>query len=210
MTTYRARCRNETDRPGTMVIFQVLPGPVALDSVSWKEVTVAAGDTGGVCWDVTYSVALADYRVRGGRAVYDSFEIVPVELGTTWEVVWEGDRQRLKRRAHPAGAAQLQIDNRSGRIANPGVAVDGGGAVFKHGVLSGATALFEVRPIFWAAFYGRRLGPGEVIPSPPTSGPGPLRLSFPPASSEATITVTRCGPTLRLEVDYADRQSQCS
>jgi rhizosphere induced protein len=196
---YYVDFNNQTSRTWTMAVYQSLPSSIGLDSVSWKQTTVAHGGLSGVQWDISYNVAIGNYVQRNGIGVYKASQILPADLGTAWDIVFEEGVQQLI----PAGSAplpdQIVINNESGFAANPGVGMSGQGSVFKQDVLSESSAQFTVTPTYWAGLFNDVVL-GEVIKSNVIVGP--LQLAFPSGRNLATLTATLDGEKIKLTLSY--------
>jgi len=199
MATYYVDFYNNTDRTWTMAVYQTLPNSVGLDSVSWLQSTAPKGGSTGVQFDVTYNVALANYRQDNGIGVYKSSQTLHAELGTAWQIVYADGVQQLE----PAGKAplpqQILITNSSGKEANPGIGMSGSPSVYKRKVNSGAGAQFQVTPTYYVGLFNNVVL-GEVISSNVIVGPKVLK--YPSGDTQATVTANLDGENIILRIDY--------
>jgi len=204
MATYYVDFQNNTDRVWTMAVYQTLPNSTGLDSVSWLQASAATGGSTGVQFDLTYNVALANYSQDDGRGVYKGTQILPADLGTAWEIVFDQGVQQLK----PAGSAplpqQILINNNSNKIANPGIGMSGSGSVYKRNVNSGAAAQFQVTPSYYVGLFND-VKKGEVISSNVIVGP--KNLKYPSGETQATVTADLDGANIILRIDYGSTVS---
>jgi hypothetical protein len=150
---------------------------------------------------VTYNVALADYSQDGGKGVYTASQILGADLGTVWDVVFQDNVQQLVPSSGPVQPDQILINNKSSRIANPGIGMSGAGSVFKRNVNGGASAQFEVTPTYFVGLFND-VERGEVISS--NDIVGPLTLQYPSGFTSATLTATLDGSNVVLDLTYGD------
>ncbi|MET1535191.1 hypothetical protein [Burkholderia sola] len=94
------------------------------------------------------------------------------------------------------------INNKSTNLANLGIGMSGQGSVFKKGVVSGASAQFQVTPTYWVGLFNS-LVLGEVISSNVVVGP--LQLSYPSGQNLATVNAYMDGNTIKLNVTYGQQ-----
>lgn len=195
---YYVDFNNKTDRVWTMGIYQTLPESIGLDSVAWQRTTVPHSGSSGVDWEITYSVAIADYKQSGGIGVYKASQTLNSLLGTKWEIVFEDGVQQLKE-AGSGTDGYIIIQNNSNELANPGIGMSGEGAVYKRNILAGTSAQFKVTPTYWVGLFDD-VKLGEVISSNVTAGP--LELKFPNGTNKAILTATMDGSQIKLDLQY--------
>jgi hypothetical protein len=161
--------------------------------------TAPSGGVTGVRFNVTYNVSIANYGQEGGIGVYEASQLLPAELGTAWQVVFEDGVQQLK----PAGRAplpqQILITNVSNHSVNPGIGMSGSPSVYKRNVTIGAAAEFQVTPTFYVGLFNN-LVLGEVISSNVIVGPKVLH--YPAGETQATVTADLDGKNIILSITY--------
>ncbi|MEZ4294097.1 MAG: hypothetical protein R3B70_03905 [Polyangiaceae bacterium] len=199
MTTYYVDFNNQASQTWTMAVYQELPNSIGLQSVSWKQSTAPVGGSTGVSWEESYNVAIADYKQEGGRGVYKASQTLKAALGTAWEIAFEDNVQQLR----PVGTTtpgQILINNKSKRLANPGIGMSGQGSVYKRDVVDGASAQFLVTPTYWVGLFNNVIL-GEVISSNVIVGP--LQIKFPSGMNRATLDATMDGSSILLSLTYS-------
>lgn len=199
MATYYVDFNNNTDRTWTMAVYQTLPNSVGLDSVSWLQSTAPKGGSTGVQFDLTFNVALANYKQDGGIGVYKASQTLSADLGSAWQIVYADGVQQLE----PAGSAplpqQILITNASNKSANPGIGMSGSPSVYKPNVNSGAAAQFQVTPTYYVGLFNNVVL-GQVISSNVIVGPKVLQ--YPSGDTQATVTADLDGDKIILRIDY--------
>ncbi len=199
MTTYSARFENQTSRTWIMALYHTFPHSFGKSSVSWKQVAVRGRESGEVRWDLSFCVVLADYLTERNRAFYNSFEILSTDPGTAWNILLEGDRQRLVSAKGSPAAEKIVVENWSDRIAYPGIGIAGAGSIYTRPLYSGTQAQFSTELVFWAGLFDHA-EEGEVIRQP--NAP-PQRLVYPEGRHQATVRAELTGAaTLALKVRY--------
>lgn len=202
MTTYFVDFNNNTNETWTLAVYQELPISLGLESVAWKSSAAPKKGQTGVKWQIDYLVALGNYAQDRGIGVYKATQLLPAELGTTWEVVYEDGVQQLKRTGKPADSKQIIIKNNSSRKANPGIGMDGSAAVYKRDVVGTSEAQFLVTPTYYFGLFNK-VELGEVISSNVIVGP--KKLTFEGGQNVATVTADMKGEDLALNVEYSAR-----
>ncbi|WP_437923040.1 hypothetical protein WMF37_28900 [Sorangium sp. So ce291] len=201
MSNYYVDFNNNTLQTWTMGVYQVLPDSPGLDSVSWKQSTAPTQGSTGVSWSISYNAALADYQQAGGIGVYKASQVLAAELGTSWDIVFEDNVQQLIK-SGTTTAGQILINNRSNRLANPGIGMDGQGSVYKNGVASGASGQFVVTPTYWAGLFNQ-VELGEVISSNVIVGP--FEVTYPSGMNVATLDARMDGESIVVDISYSSR-----
>ncbi|MDF3081587.1 hypothetical protein [Burkholderia sola] len=202
MTSYYVDFNNDTKQTWTMAVYQTLPSSIGLESVSWKQTTVPQSGASGVTWDIFYNVAIANYQQIGGIGVYKASQTLTTELGTSWDCIFKDNVQQLVPGAGSVPPDSVLINNKSTNLANLGIGMSGQGSVFKKGVVSGASAQFQVTPTYWVGLFNS-LVLGEVISSNVVVGP--LQLSYPSGQNLATVNAYMDGNTIKLNVTYGQQ-----
>jgi len=202
MPSYYVDFNNDTQQTWTMAVYQTLPSSIGLESVSWKQTTVPQSGASGVTWDVFYNVAIANYQQVGGIGVYKASQTLKTELGTSWDCIFKDNVQQLVPGSGSVPADSVLINNKSTNLANLGIGMSGQGSVFKKGVVSGASAQFQVTPTYWVGLFNS-LVLGEVISSNVVVGP--LQLSYPGGQNLATVNAYMDGNTIKLNVTYGQQ-----
>ncbi|MGU7811559.1 hypothetical protein [Burkholderia sp. AW49-1] len=202
MTAYYVDFNNDTQQTWTMGVYQTLPNSIGLESVSWQQTTVPQSGSSGVKWDVFYNVAIANYRQVGGIGVYKASQTLRAELGSSWNCVFKDNVQQLVPGTGSPPPDSILINNVSDNLANLGIGMSGQGAVFKKGVVSGASAQFQVTPTYWIGLFNA-LVLGEVISSNVVVGP--QQLTYPSGQNLATVTAYMDGNTIKLKVEYGQQ-----
>ncbi|NTZ06469.1 MULTISPECIES: hypothetical protein [Burkholderia] len=202
MTSYYVDFNNDTKQTWTMAVYQTLPSSIGLESVSWKQTTVPQSGASGVTWDIFYNVAIANYQQIGGIGVYKASQTLKTELGTSWDCIFKDNVQQLVPGSGSVPADSVLINNKSTNLANLGIGMSGQGSVFKKGVVSGASAQFQVTPTYWVGLFNS-LVLGEVISSNVVVGP--LQLSYPSGQNLATVNAYMDGNTIKLNVTYGQQ-----
>ncbi|TDQ08418.1 hypothetical protein [Pedobacter metabolipauper] len=169
MTTYSVNFENQTNNTWTLCVYQQLPDSIGLDSVSWKQTRVPTQGVSGVQWNTQYLACLANYKQDGGKGVYIASQKLNTELGKQWDCIYADGVQQLTL-AGTATAGQLMITNKSQKLANLGIGMDGDIALIKRDVYSGNNAQFVVKPKYYVALYSN-LTKGEVISGNQIHGP---------------------------------------
>lgn len=201
MSAYYIDFNNNTEATWTMGVFQQLPNSIGLESVSWKQTTVPISGNSGVEWEVDYNVAIANYQQVGGIGVYKASQTLGAELGTQWNCVFKDNVQQLVRNlSGSAPPDSVIITNTSNQLANLGIGMSGQGSIFKKGVVSGASAQFQVTPTYFAGLFNN-LVLGEVISS--NVAVGPQKIVFPDGMNCATLNATMSGNNIRVAVTYS-------
>jgi hypothetical protein len=200
MSAYYIDFNNNTEATWTMGVFQQLPNSIGLESVSWKQTTVPISGNSGVEWEVDYNVAIANYQQVGGIGVYKASQTLGSELGKVWECVFKDNVQQLVRSSGSAPGDSIIIKNTSNQLANLGIGMSGQGSIFKKGVVSGASAQFQVTPTYFAGLFNN-LVLGEVISS--NVAVGPQKIVFPDGMNCATLNATMSGSNIRVAVTYS-------
>lgn len=196
---YHVQFDNKTDHAWTMVVFQTLPGGIALDSVSWQQVVAARQGTGEVSFSLVNDVVLATYTGAAGAGIYRPTQTLGAAIGSAWDVVFKEGVQQLE----PAGttvAGQIRMTNRSDRLANLGVGQSGHGFVYKRNVLGNVSVQFVMSPASWVGLF-ESVQLGQVV-SRGTTSVGPLPLSFQGVNDHATLTASMAGESLTLSLTY--------
>jgi hypothetical protein len=205
MANYYVDFINNTPDTWTMGVYQTLPSAPGLDSVSWLQTTNPTEGKSSVEWQVTYNVALANYVQEGGMGVYQSSQVLDANLGTTWNIIMQGNAQQLQLLGQPAPEPdQIVITNVSNNLANPGIGMYGNPSVYQHEIYGGSAAEFIVKPVYWAALFNSLIE-GEVISSNVTVGP--VQLNFVAPLNLATVTASITGNNIALDVTYGSRTS---
>ncbi|CAG2264777.1 MULTISPECIES: hypothetical protein [Burkholderia] len=202
MTSYYVDFNNDTKQTWTMAVYQTLPSSIGLESVSWKQTTVPQSGASGVTWDIFYNVAIANYQQIGGIGVYKASQTLTTELGTSWDCIFKDNVQQLVPGSGSVPPDSVLINNKSTNLANLGIGMSGQGSVFKKGVVSGASAQFQVTPTYWVGLFNS-LVLGEVISSNVVVGP--LQLSYPSGQNLATVNAYMDGNTIKLNVTYGQQ-----
>jgi|GEM_PF-1421381 len=202
MTSYYVDFNNDTKQTWTMAVYQTLPSSIGLESVSWKQTTVPQSGASGVTWDIFYNVAIANYQQIGGIGVYKASQTLKTELGTSWDCIFKDNVQQLVPGSGSVPGDSVLINNKSTNLANLGIGMSGQGSVFKKGVVSGASAQFQVTPTYWVGLFNS-LVLGEVISSNVVVGP--LQLSYPSGQNLATVNAYMDGNTIKLNVTYGQQ-----
>ena len=202
MTSYYVDFNNDTKQTWTMAVYQTLPSSIGLESVSWKQTTVPQSGASGVTWDIFYNVAIANYQQIGGIGVYKASQTLTTELGTSWDCIFKDNVQQLVPGSGSVPPDSVLITNKSANLANLGIGMSGQGSVFKKGVVSGASAQFQVTPTYWVGLFNS-LVLGEVISSNVVVGP--LQLSYPSGQNLATVNAYMDGNTIKLNVTYGQQ-----
>ncbi|AOJ37430.1 MULTISPECIES: hypothetical protein [Burkholderia] len=202
MTSYYVDFNNDTKQTWTMAVYQTLPSSIGLESVSWKQTTVPQSGASGVTWDIFYNVAIANYQQIGGIGVYKASQTLKTELGTAWDCIFQDNVQQLVPGSGSVPGDSVLINNKSTNLANLGIGMSGQGSVFKKGVVSGASAQFQVTPTYWVGLFNS-LVLGEVISSNVVVGP--LQLSYPSGQNLATVNAYMDGNTIKLNVTYGQQ-----
>ncbi|MCT4581464.1 MAG: hypothetical protein N4A35_08615 [Flavobacteriales bacterium] len=169
MTTYNIDFRNETGDTWTLCVYQKLPDSPGLDSVSWKQTTVPKKGESGVEWNIQYLACLANYKQIGGKGVYKSTQKLDTNLGQKWKCEFKDDVQQLFQDGSTT-EGQLLITNKSERLANLAIGMDGDIALVKKDVYSGNSAQFTAKPKYYVALFNN-LEKGEVISGNQVHGP---------------------------------------
>lgn len=206
MSNYYVTFNNHTPEVWTLGVYQTLPSSPGLDSVSWLQTTSPPQEgTSSVEWEVNYNVAIAQFTQEGGIGVYppDSAQILPAELGTAWEIDWDGNVQALKQVGKAQQDDQIVITNKSNHLANPGIGMNGSPALYQNQVYSGAQAEFIVKPVYWVALFNSLIL-GEVISSNVSVGPQQLIFT---GTNSATVTASIQGENIVMDVTYGNRTS---
>ncbi|KVT60924.1 hypothetical protein WK55_11425 [Burkholderia ubonensis] len=202
MTTYYVDFNNNTQQTWTMGVYQTLPNSIGLESVSWKQTTVPQSGNSGVEWDVFYNVAIANYQQVGGVGVYKASQTLRAELGSAWQCVFQDNVQQLVPASASVPSDSILISNVSNNLANLGIGMSGQGSVYKKGVVSGASAQFQVTPTYWFGLFNS-LVLGEVISSNVVVGP--QQLVYPGGQNLATVTAYMDGNTMKVSVTYGQQ-----
>ena len=202
MTSYYVDFNNDTKQTWTMAVYQTLPSSIGLESVSWEQTTVPQSGASGVTWDIFYNVAIANYQQIGGIGVYKASQTLTTELGTSWDCIFKDNVQQLVPGSGSVPPDSVLINNKSTNLANLGIGMSGQGSVFKKGVVSGASAQFQVTPTYWVGLFNS-LVLGEVISSNVVVGP--LQLSYPSGQNLATVNAYMDGNTIKLNVTYGQQ-----
>lgn len=171
-TVYSLDFLNQTSDTWTLCVYQELPDSPGLDSVAWKQTTVPQQGESGLQWNVQYMAAIAQYQQIGGKGVYKASQKIGTKLGKKWVCKFESDVQQLFEDGGTT-AGHLLIQNQSGALANPAIAVDGDIALVKSDVYSGNSAQFVVKPKYFVALFAN-LTQGEVISGNQIHGPLPV------------------------------------
>jgi hypothetical protein len=207
MSNYYVTFNNHTPEVWTLGVYQTLPSSPGLDSVSWLQTSSPPTEgTSSVEWEVNYNVAIAQYTQEGGIGVYppDSAQILPADLGTMWNIVWDGNVQSLEKANTAAPQAdQIIITNQSNHLANPGIGMNGSPALYQNQVYGGAQAEFIVQPVYWVALFNSLIL-GEVISSNVSVGPHQLTFT---GTNSATVTASIQGENIVMDVSYGTRTS---
>lgn len=168
-TTYSINFENQTPETWTLCVYQTLPDSPGLDSVSWKQTRVPTQGVSGVQWQIQYLACLANYKQTGGKGVYKASQKLPTDLGKAWDCVYnDGVQQLIASGSTTSG--QLLLANKSQKLANLAIGVDGDIALVKSNVYSGNNAQFVVKPKYYVALY-TNLTQGEVISGNQIHGP---------------------------------------
>ena len=168
-TIYSINFENETPDTWTLCVYQTLPDSPGLDSVSWKQTKVPTHGSSGVQWGIQYLACLADYKQTGGKGVYKASQKLPTSLGKAWDCVYMDDVQQLIASGTTTDG-QLLLANKSQKLANLAIGMDGDIALVKSNVYSGNNAQFVVKPKYYVALY-TNLTQGEVISGNQVHGP---------------------------------------
>lgn len=168
-TTYSINFSNETPETWTLCVYQTLPDSPGLDSVSWKQTRVPTQGESGVQWQIQYLACLANYKQTGGKGVYKASQKLPTDLGMAWDCIYQDDVQQLVS-AGSTTQGQLLLSNKSEKMANLAIGMDGDIALVKSNVYSGNNAQFVVKPKYYVALY-TNLTQGEVISGNQIHGP---------------------------------------
>lgn len=168
-TTYSINFENQTPQTWTLCVYQTLPDSVGLDSVSWKQTRVPTQGISGVQWGIQYLACLADYKQSGGKGVYMASQKLPTNLGKKWDCIYQDDVQQLITSGDTT-EGQLLLVNKSQKLANLAIGMDGDIALVKSNVYSGNNAQFVVKPKYYVALYSN-LTKGEVISGNQVHGP---------------------------------------
>ncbi|PXX21244.1 MULTISPECIES: hypothetical protein [Burkholderia] len=202
MTSHYVDFNNDTKHTWTMAVYQALPSSIGLESVAWKQTTVPQSGASGVAWDAFYNVAVANYQQVGGIGVYKASQTLKAELGSSWDCIFKDNVQQLVPGTGSVPADSILITNKSANLANLGIGMSGQGSVFKNGVVSGASAQFQVTPTYWVGLFNS-LVLGEVISSNVVVGP--LQLTYPSGQNLATVNAYMDGNTIKLNVTYGQQ-----
>jgi len=168
-TTYSINFLNETPETWTLCVYQTLPDSPGLDSVSWKQTRVPTQGESGVQWEIQYLACLANYKQTGGKGVYKASQKLQTDLGMAWDCIYQDDVQQLVA-AGSTTQGQLLLSNKSEKMANLAIGMDGDIALVKSNVYSGNNAQFVVKPKYYVALY-TNLTQGEVISGNQIHGP---------------------------------------
>ena len=168
-TIYDINFENLTNDTWTLCVYQEFPNSPGLDSVSWKQTTVPTNGTSGVQWTIQYLACLADYKQQGGKGVYHAAQKLGTDLGKAWDCVFQDNVQQLSQ-AGDTTDGQLLITNKSQKLANLAIGMDGDIALVKKDVYSGNNAQFVVKPKYYVALY-TNLTQGEIISGNQVHGP---------------------------------------
>lgn len=199
---------NQTDRTWTMAIYQTLPKSTNLDSVSWQQVTVAESGVNSISWANTFNAVIASYTDSEGKQLYKAFQLPAASPGSAWKIVMKGGILQLQADGSAPLSTQIQIANVSGQLANPGLGMDGKGAVYQQGLFSGLSVLFETSPLLWVGLFDL-ISPGEVITgglnrkvSFMTTMAGPWALKYPAGQNGATLKAWIENSSLQTSLEY--------
>jgi len=205
MANYYVTFNNNTPDAWTLGVYQTLPSSAGLDSVSWLQSATPTHGTSTVEWEINYNVAIAQYVQENGIGVYepDSAQILDAQLGTMWNIEWDGNVQSLVQVGTAPQDDQIIITNQSNHLANPGIGMNGSAALYQNQVYSGAQAEFIVQPVYWVALFNS-LVLGEVISSNVSVGPHQLTFS---GTNSATVTASIQGENIVMDVTYGNRTS---
>lgn len=213
MTTYSIDFDNETSDTWTFCVYQTLPNSPGLDSVSWKQTTVPRQGVSGVQWDIQYLAAIANYKQIGGKGVYRASQQLETDLGAKWDCVFRDDVQQLEK-AGTTTAGQLEIANKSAKLANLAIGMDGDIALVKSDVYSGNSAQFTVKPKYFVALFSD-LERGEIISGNQIHGPievvfdgGQTDKHFVAKIEGATFVFEEVGTSNRVEAPYEQIQER--
>ncbi|NEP76398.1 MAG: hypothetical protein F6K25_32605 [Okeania sp. SIO2G4] len=198
--TYYVDFENQTDRVWTMAVYQKIPSSIGLDSVAWKKTIVPPDGESGVEWEITYLVALANYKQSGGIGVYKSSQKKKnISLGTQWKVVFKEGVQQLVPDGNAGSGDLIVINNDSNKFADIGVGMSGEASLYKKDVVSGSGAQFQITPTYYVGLFND-LELGTVISSNVVVGP--LELKFPGGDNKAILKAYMDGQTIKLDLDY--------
>lgn len=195
---------NKTNSVWIMAVFQTLPFSSGLDSVSWKQVTVAGNGSNSVSWTGTTNAVIASYDAA--RRLYKPTQTLGAAVGSAWKIVYESGIQQLRENGQAPISTQIKISNESGLLANPGFGMDNSGAVYQRDLRSGTAVTFDMPSAFMVGLFSS-IQQGEVIQQinakilGVTVGPWPLE--FPDGKDNATLTAWIDGQTLRTSLIYS-------
>jgi rhizosphere induced protein len=195
---------NDTDSVWIMAVFQILPFASGLDSVSWKQVTVAGHGSNSVSWTGATNAVIATYDAA--KRLYKPTQTCGAAVGSAWKIIYESGIQQLRENGQAPISTQIQISNESGLLANPGFGMDNSGAVYQRDLRSGTAVTFDTPPAFKVGLFSA-IQQGEVIQRINTKAlgvtAGPWPLEFPTGKDNATLTAWIDGESLRTSLIYS-------
>lgn len=196
---------NETDRTWTMAVYQKLPNSLGLDSVVWKKTTVPSGGASGIKWDISYLVALANYKQERRDDVYKASQTKKnIKLGSEWRVDWKEGVQQLVEVGSCSSHDLIVINNDSHRFADVGVGMSGTPSNYKKNVPSGSGAQFKITPVYYVGLFND-VKIGTVVSSNVVVGP--LKLEFEKGENQALLTAKMTRSTIDLKLTYCTNVS---
>jgi rhizosphere induced protein len=197
-----------TSTTWTLVIYLTLPGQ-SFDSVCWKQTTAPPSGSGGPLSWCTEDLNAAIGCYHTTDMIYTTRQARLAKPGSMWKIVADGDAAQLQANGSAMLPTQIQILNDTGQMANPGLGVDGTGALFSRDLLSGVSAVFDGVPEYRVVVCDTAV-PGQLITTSAISANvalatteliAPMLLDFSQGTT-ATVSISQVGETPRLAVTY--------
>ncbi len=195
-TVYHVDFQNDTPDTWTLAVYQTLPSSPGLDSVSWKQTTTPRRGESGVEWSVNYLVGIVDYKQDGGKGVYKASQKLGTNLGQAWEARMEAGAQQLFEAGNAPEKGQVVITNRSGKLANLAIGMDGDIALVQPNVYGGNAAQFTVTPTYYVALF-KDIVKGQIISGNQVHGP--LQVVFRGGATTVTYRASIDGANFVFE-----------
>lgn len=166
-------------------------------SVIWMLENVPAQRSAEFEWRKDYGVLLGTVEGAGGSESVKPGPIQNAELGSAWQVIDQGNKQKIE----SAGSAQpetvIEIKNDSAESATPGLALGGRAATYYVGLLSHMTLSYSpgALSLFVGLYTDAKTGDEVREPSV-----GPVEVAFPPGEDKAVVTAVDDGSGIHLQV----------